>query len=586
MIVIALWMAVVIGQLPAQTPPRDAPAPTQRRAEGNGVIAGTVSTIDAGRVVPLRRAIVTIVGTGIANADQRLTDDQGRFSFDGLAPGRFTLTAEKVAYLKTYYGSRRPGRPPSTPIVLGVGEHITDVAVSVLRGAVIDGVVRDEFGVPVPGAQVTAQAVSVINGVRILKSASGVQPWAVTDDRGRYRLFGLSPGEYTVRAGGGGVTGNVEAITRAEVDAATRELREPGFNAGAQRPISLAASAGFFPDATDGASAQTFVLSPGDEREGIDIVRRRSATSAASRVEILMEGPDGSPVTRALIGVANVTAASTMFGPGALRPDSNGRAVWQQLMPGTYQFYGRGAVGGQGDDTAMSLWLRTDAIVDGRDMQQIVLRFSEGRSIRGKLQAGGGPTAVDLSRAQLTLEPLVAIAGTAIPTAPSELGADGGFAFTRVPPGTYRLKVSGVPGWTPLAAELRGRDVLDLGFVVTADEDVTGLSVLMTNRPTEIAGLVSDALGRPSPEYSVVVIAAQPELRGAPRRTSSLVKIGPDGRFRVTGLPPGDYLLAVIVDADPEQLQDVEFLEQIAAGAIKITLAEGQSLVQDLKIGG
>ena len=56
--------------------------------------------------------------------------------------------------------------------------------------------------------------------------------------------------------------------------------------------------------------------------------------------------------------------------------------------------------------------------------------------------------------------------------------------------------------------------------------------------------------------------------------------------FSVTGLPPGEYHLGVLTDADPAQLSDASFLEQLAATAIRITLGEGERKVQDIKMAG
>ena len=50
--------------------------------------------------------------------------------------------------------------------------------------------------------------------------------------------------------------------------------------------------------------------------------------------------------------------------------------------------------------------------------------------------------------------------------------------------------------------------------------------------------------------------------------------------------PPGTYFLAALTDVDREELFDRAFLEQVAAGALTITLADGETKVQDLKLAG
>src|SRR4030095_1728197 len=118
----------------------------------------------------------------------------------------YTITAEKPAYVKTYYGSKRVGRGPATPIAIAEAQRLTDLRVTLLRGAVIEGTVFDENGVPMSNAQVRAMQPTLVGRQRKLVAPPG-PPWATTDDRGVYRLYGLPPGEYTVLAGGGNLRG-------------------------------------------------------------------------------------------------------------------------------------------------------------------------------------------------------------------------------------------------------------------------------------------------------------------------------------------------------------------------------------------
>src|SRR6185295_3637207 len=92
------------------------------------------------------------------------------------------------------------------------------------RGAVIAGTIRYDNNVPVPSAQVSLLRSVIGDGERKLQSAS--PSWEVTDDRGRYRMYGLLPGEYTVMVRGGGEVGmTARLVSAADIDAAQRELR-------------------------------------------------------------------------------------------------------------------------------------------------------------------------------------------------------------------------------------------------------------------------------------------------------------------------------------------------------------------------
>jgi hypothetical protein len=57
-----------------------------------------------------------------------------------------------------------------------------------------------------------------------------------------------------------------------------------------------------------------------------------------------------------------------------------------------------------------------------------------------------------------------------------------------------------------------------------------------------------------------------------------------DGRFTVTDLPPGDYLIAALTDVDPDEWQTPAFLDQLVPAAIKVTIAPGARVTQDIRI--
>jgi hypothetical protein len=114
---------------------------------------------------------------------------------------------------------------------------------------------------------------------------------------------------------------------------------------------------------------------------------------------------------------------------------------------------------------------------------------------------------------------------------------------------------------------------------------VNGMRVVMTSQPTSLTGKLIDVLGRPAPEYAVIVFSTdRAHWASAPRRMTGLVKLDSAGGYRITGLPPGTYYLSAVTDAEPSELADPAFLEQLAAASLTITLKEGETKVQDLKL--
>jgi hypothetical protein len=58
-----------------------------------------------------------------------------------------------------------------------------------------------------------------------------------------------------------------------------------------------------------------------------------------------------------------------------------------------------------------------------------------------------------------------------------------------------------------------------------------------------------------------------------------------DGRYRITGLLPGDYFVAAVDTADVPDVIDAEFLEAVARFATPVTLLAGQTLDRDVNLG-
>jgi len=145
--------------------------------------------------------------------------------------------------------------------------------------------------------------------------------------------------------------------------------------------------------------------------------------------------------------------------------------------------------------------------------------------------------------------------------------------------------MSAAGNWTLQSAVAAGRESLDAPLEVTPGQDVA-VTLTMTDQSTEIAGILIDQLGRPAPEYSVIVFSADRTHWGtAPRRTSGVVKVASDGGYRIAGLPSGNYVLCVVTDIEPGSLADPSFLEELARAGVPIVLGEGEKRRQDFKIG-
>ena len=121
---------------------------------------------------PLSRVIVTLTSDNLPGGRAIVTDGDGRFAFERLPAGRYTVTGTKPAYLPGGFGIARPGRAPM-PVTLGAGESRADVTFAMTRGAAITGILRDANGDPAPGVDVAALRVPL----------PGARPTGSTDCR-------------------------------------------------------------------------------------------------------------------------------------------------------------------------------------------------------------------------------------------------------------------------------------------------------------------------------------------------------------------------------------------------------------------
>src|SRR3954469_6620451 len=82
------------------TPPRDRQPNAPPTPAGTAAVSGRVVSAEG---APLRRTQVMLLGMG-AGGRSALTDSDGRYSFSGLAAGRYTIRASRSGYLGLSYG--------------------------------------------------------------------------------------------------------------------------------------------------------------------------------------------------------------------------------------------------------------------------------------------------------------------------------------------------------------------------------------------------------------------------------------------------------------------------------------------------
>lgn len=557
----------------------------QRPATGTASLSGIVVTADA-TPVPVRRAEVTLRDeSGFGHSE--LSDDQGRFVFTGLPAGRFSLTASRPAFITATYGARRPGRP-GTPLSLAAGESMTSVTLYMSKGAAISGVVRDPQGRPAARVQMLVRPVGSIVEASIGRGSTPV----LTDDRGAYRAYGLSPGAYVVAAVPqllSYATTEMRAMTPAEIDAALRTLT-------ARQPLPAPAPSApepprrmyvpiFYPNVPSQSDAAPVTVNTGDDIGGIDITL--SLVSAIT-IEGRIVRPDGRPATgvRLLISGANnrqpvhFSAAPIL----STRPGADGRFKYSSVAPGAYTVTASSQDG---------LYAVSHLTAGNDDVTGVTLALQPGLTFMGFVRFDatslkrpfGSPSYIQLQPTGPFAGGSAVVNGTALGASLSVNGpidADGAFELAGVIPGPYKVVVSTPTGWWLRSVLADGRDVLDESWTMTAH--VSNARIVFSDQHSEVSGMLQTPAGVAAPEYSILIFSADRKHWVAGARRTRTAKPGSDGRYTLTDLPAGDYLVAALEDVDQTQLDDPAFLERVAASAVKTTVRDGGKVQLDLRI--
>ena len=550
----------------AQTPARQATAPTRdgqpAAASGTASIRGRVVQLDTGQ--PVRRVQITARGGDTGNQTySAMTDAEGRFEITKVMAGRYQLAAAKPGYVPLQLGQRRP-LEPGRPLVVATGQRIDDVNFNLPRGSVIVGQVMDEYGDPVTGANVQVQRYRYVNGRRQLQLA-GADP--ATDDRGQFRIFGLLPGEYYVSAAP--PTGMQAAMAAVAAGGVVAEaLLAPATDAGYVRT--------YYPNSPSPTAAQPVSIGIGEESPllVVQLVAARTATVSG----VIVGGDQENALSRTVVLRPRGTDPSTGFTAGNMAQALNGTFTLTGVVPGEYTL--DAMVMNISTNPPQFQYGSIDLAVDGVDVNDLVIRIGRGATARGRVRVDDGDLRT-LKPGEVRLEATAAVP-TLVPVQP-RVNDDWTFEISGLT-GTLTLSASPPPPWT-LQRVMRGTtDITDAPVEFAADVD--DLTVILTQRATEVSGIASDTRGARSTDY-VALWFTDDRARWAPQsRFIRTARPDQDGRYRIRGLPPGRYLAIALEYLEPGEELDPERLEELRRRAIAVDLGEAETRSVDLRVSG
>jgi len=634
-IVFSSWTFAILAVLviSAQTQQRGQPQPSRDTSaqpstaatapQATGRIAGRVLTADSGR--PVVRARVLINAAEVPGGRGTQTDADGTYEFTALPAGRYSVNVSKTGFVSLSYGQRRPLQA-GTPLQLADSQQLTGIDFRLPRGSVIAGHVMDETGDPMPGITVQVMRYQYAQGNRQLMPAGNAQ----TDDQGAFRVWGLNPGEYYVSAqsrsfnfggrGGPGFGG------RGGPPAGPQTGANPGAvggfagggrggqgsaaggrggRGGAPDPGALASNglqvltplsaqvAGFATTDTDQVTyAPTFYPGVSSVEEARPVTVGLSAEVLdvnfglllvrTGRVSGRLTKADGTPSTR---GTLTLMPDSTFGGRGGFGRMLGARVQWDGSFSIANVPPGRYVIRARGEDTDPPQFAAQPVVVADGDVNDLAVVLAPGASLSGTVtfQSTQSPTIPDVNQLRIAAPPIDFANVGPNPTA--RVNRDGTFTLDGVSAGAHWIRTQGaVRGWTLKSVTISGRDIIDTPLEVRSGQNLSGLTLVFTDKMSEVNGTLTDDQGQPITEFTVLAFPTDNTLWRPQARQIMTARPDQTGTYQIRGLPAGDYYVTAVDPTEQGEWFEPAFLDQHRAGAAHLTLGDGDVKKQDFKI--
>jgi protocatechuate 3,4-dioxygenase beta subunit len=491
----------------------------------------------SGRVVSaldgaaLKSSRVTLIQEGVKSHPKvfgTTTDSDGLFEIKNVTAGRYNFIASHVGYVDRQYQAQ--GTDQGAVLSLQPGEDFHDALFRLIRAGVIAGRILDENGEPMANVAVSALRKPTATekeeeGPRHshkeeLITSTGV----LTDDRGEYRLFGLKPGDYYVKAS----ESNEFLLSFFTQDAETQRMVQEALGS---EYVPL-----YYPGVVAFDQAQTVGVRAGEEIEADFNMRHVLAVEIAGKVI----GPDGRPSSHAMLDLEQAGVDDNSFGEFTTNTDNNGEFSLKNVPPGSYVL-----TANEYED--QKFWRARQKIEVGeRKIDSIVLALGRGNTISGHVTFSGRASTSDPSRVFLSLTPAGdsddANGGWAM------VKKEGTFEFLDVPDGTYAIEINcRDSAWFPKSVRFGPEDVLEKGLQVEKGSTGGTLEIVMSSSSAQLEGAVTQ---KDKPAVAAQVrIHPDPETPFNHLRAKSTTT-DQNGHFSILNLAPGKYKVTAKLETD------------------------------------
>lgn len=479
-------------------------------------------------------------GMNMPQGKNAMTDETGKFIFEDVDAGTYTLLSRRNGFLMARYGASHSGSPSATQIVVSEEQNVTNIRVEMMPQSVLSGKVLNEDGEPFQNVMV-----QVIDArmTRPRRQGSTYRSGGVgrTDDRGEFRVTDLSPGSYYLYVSPPMMGGMMQS-------AASKDHK--GF-------VSF-----YYPGTPDRTQAEKIQVTPGADLSGFQIQMQRSdVTTISGKVR----GINGEAVTGYFVNLMPTKPIVAMMPMAGFQPLENGGFRLHNVSPGSYNLMVQMQTG-QGIRSVYQQNLEV-----GKDnIEDLVLQMVEPFSISGQVLLGENAAELSPSTVRVSLLPE---SGISFGGNSTQVEADGTFTLPNVSAGKYRIHAT----YPPASGYLQSIHV--------GEQDVTGQYIELTNGGNvkvqldgnggTITGTVHSE-GKPVfSSVTILIVPAKKELREFPMM--KLTAPDQNASFTVEQLAPGDYLVLAVDGYDSALLEDEAQFRDLERKAKKVTLKKGSS---------
>ncbi|MDX2268959.1 MAG: carboxypeptidase regulatory-like domain-containing protein [Bryobacter sp.] len=562
-------MFVLITALVLGIAQQAAPQPqVQEEAAKKGVLRGKAVHALTGE--PVRRATVTLqtiptpkpgsapVFVGPPQGKSVTSGTDGSFVFEELEEGSYRLYAEKAGFVRTSYGASSPNSA-GTPLKLISGGELKDLSLRMLPGATVAGMVVDEEGEPLERLQVMVLRKNPSMGRNLWQPLASAQ----TNERGEFRLTGLTAGSFTVLA-------QPARFGSLGADSPLQQGKE-----------EFAYTATYHPGVERVEQAQTVKLAVGQELSigQIRMVKTRVFRAKGKYLGPIPENPNEGMLmlnVREKVDSSMFAAMGFSFGRNRVNPD--GSFELSGLKPGTHEvsvMKNTPAGGGMKTVGMAELTISSDNVVD------FVVPELQLLAVTGRVRLEGRPDLLERMKLKGTSVQLLPPAGTPMFSGPSRgtIEEDGSFRLADVVPGRYRLNVNvfGAPTYLKVY-RLNGKEQSEQEVDLRAGGEI---EIVFSTNVAALSGMVEKK--EEAASGMVVLERVDGRLSNLQSWFPPQAGVSQDKTFRFLSIAPGEYRAYAFEELDMNLAADAEFLKKFSARAATVKVGEGESGTVTLK---